>query len=164
LAQVHTHGGAFVETDTAALAVRTWEQVRHEYPGQASLEHQSLPTIVADTGQLEQLFQNLFDNALKYSRPGIPLEVRVSAAPVSGEPGVWEFTFSDNGIGFDMVYADRIFEIFQRLHHSDEYEGTGIGLAICKRIVGRHGGQITVESVPGQGTRFRFTLRERSPA
>jgi PAS domain S-box-containing protein len=164
LARVHTHGGAFVETDTAALAMRTWEQVGHEYPGQSSLEHQSLPTIVADTGQLEQLFQNLFDNALKYSRPGIPLEVRVSAAPVGGEPGVWEFTFSDNGIGFDMVYADRIFEIFQRLHHSDEYEGTGIGLAICKRIVGRHGGQITVESVPGQGTRFRFTLRERSPA
>lgn len=163
LARVHTHAGAFVETDTAALVRRTWRQVRHEYPCQARLEHRNLPVIFADTGQLEQLFQNLFDNALKYSRAGIPLEVQVSAEPVEREPGLWEFTVRDNGIGIDMTYADRIFEIFQRLHQSDEYKGTGIGLAICKRIIERHGGQIRVDSVPGEGASFRFTLLERAP-
>jgi PAS domain S-box-containing protein len=164
LARVHTHAGAFVDTDTAALIMRTWEQVRHEYPCKARLELRSLPIIAADTGQLEQLFQNLFDNALKYSRPGIPLEVQVSAEPAGKEPGLWEFTVQDNGIGLDMMYADRIFEIFQRLHQSDEYEGTGIGLAICKRIIERHGGQIGVDSVPGEGSSFRFTLREGGSA
>jgi PAS domain S-box-containing protein len=164
LARVHTHAGAFVQTDTAALVLRTWDQVRHEYPSEARLEHRNLPLIVADTGQLEQLFQNLFDNALKYSRAGIPLEVQVSAQPIGREPGLWEFTVQDNGIGLDMTYAERIFEIFQRLHQSDEYEGTGIGLAMCKRIVERHGGQIRVDSVLGEGTSFRFTLLERGAA
>jgi PAS domain S-box-containing protein len=162
LARVHTQAGAFVETDTAALVMSTWEQVRREYPCQARLEHRNLPTLGADTRQLEQLFQNLFDNALKYSRPGIPLEVQVLAEPCGIEPGTWEFTVRDNGIGLDMMYADRIFEIFQRLRQSDEYEGTGIGLAICKRIVERHGGQIQVESAPGRGAAFRFTLLERA--
>jgi PAS domain S-box-containing protein len=160
LARVHTHGGEFVETDTAALVLRIWERVLDQYPCQATLEHDGLPTIAADSGQLEQLFQNLFDNALKYSRPGIPASVRVAAKPAGEEAGLWEFTVRDNGIGFDMTYADRIFEIFQRLHHSDEYEGTGIGLAICQRIVGRHGGEISVDSVPGQGTAFQFTLKQ----
>jgi PAS domain S-box-containing protein len=164
LARVHTHAGAFVQTDMAALVMDTWERVRHEYPCQARLVHSSLPTIVADTGQLEQLFQNLFDNALKYSRPGIPVEVLVSAEPVGREPGLWEFTVRDNGIGLDMTYAGRIFEIFQRIHQSDEYEGTGIGLAICQRIIERHGGEIRVDSVPGEGASFRFTLLERGPA
>jgi light-regulated signal transduction histidine kinase (bacteriophytochrome) len=164
LARVHTHAGAFVQTDTAALVLRTWDQVRHEYPSEARLEHRNLPLIVADTGQLEQLFQNLFDNALKYSRAGIPLAVQVSAQPIGREPGLWEFTVQDNGIGLDMTYAERIFEIFQRLHQSDEYEGTGIGLAMCKRIVERHGGQIRVDSVLGEGTSFRFTLLERGAA
>jgi PAS domain S-box-containing protein len=163
-ARVHTHAGALVETDTAALVVRTWQEVRHQYPGDARLEQRNLPIIVADTGQLEQLFQNLFDNALKYSRSGVPAEVEVSAQPASNEPGLWEFTVRDNGLGLDMVSADRIFEIFQRLHQSPEYEGTGIGLAICKRIVERHGGQIRVDSAPGQGASFRFTLLERGPA
>jgi PAS domain S-box-containing protein len=164
LARVRTRSGALVDTDTAALVMRTWQQVRHEYPGDARIEHRNLPTIIADTGQLEQLFQNLFDNALKYSRPGVPLEVQVSAKPASNEPGLWEFTVRDNGLGLDMLFADRIFEIFQRLHQNAEYEGTGIGLAICKRIVERHGGQIRVDSAPGQGTSFRFTLLERGPA
>jgi light-regulated signal transduction histidine kinase (bacteriophytochrome) len=153
-----------VETDTGALVRRTWQQVRHEYPGDARLLHRNLPTIVADTGQLDQLFQNLFDNALKYGRSGAPPEVQVSAQRASNEPGLWEFTVRDNGLGLDMVYADRIFEIFQRLHQNAEHEGTGIGLAICKRIVERHGGQIRVDSAPGQGTSFRFTLPERGPA
>jgi PAS domain S-box-containing protein len=164
LARVRTHAGAFVETDTAALVRRTWEQLRREYPCQAWLGHRRLPTIVADSGQLEQVFHNLFDNALKYGRPGIPLEVRVSARQPGNEPGLWEFTVRDNGIGLDMAFADRIFEIFQRLHQSDEYEGTGIGLAICKRIVERHGGRIWVDSAPGQGAVFRFTLPERAPS
>jgi PAS domain S-box-containing protein len=133
LARVHTHGGAFVEADTGALVPSSWESVRHEYPLEATLTYSQLPIVTADVGQLEQLFQNLFDNALKYSRPDVPLEVRVSAVPAGKEPTVWEFTVQDNGIGLDMVYADRIFEIFQRLHCSDEYVGTGIGLASAGR-------------------------------
>jgi PAS domain S-box-containing protein len=163
LARVHTHGGAFVETDAAALVTRSWESVRQEHPIEATLRCSPLPVVTADAGQLEQLFQNLFDNALKYSRPDVPLKVLVSAVPAGKDPTVWEFAVQDNGIGLDMMYADRVFEIFQRLHHSDEYEGTGIGLAICRKIVERHGGRIRVDSAPGQGATFRFTLFGRAP-
>jgi PAS domain S-box-containing protein len=164
LARVHIHGGAFVETDCAALVRRTWEQIRQEYAVEARLEQKALPTVIADAGQLEQLFQNLLDNSLKYSRPHVPLEVQVSAAPAGHDPTIWEFIVQDNGIGLDMRYADRIFEIFQRLHHGDQYAGTGIGLAICKRIVERHGGRIRVDSAPGQGASFHFTLFGQAPA
>jgi PAS domain S-box-containing protein len=162
LARVHTHGGAFVETDGAGLVQRTWEQVRRRYPAVARLEHGELPIVVGDPGELEQLFQNLFDNALKYRRSDVQLEVQLSAQ-ATVDPTVWKFTVRDNGIGLDMAYADRVFEIFQRLHQGDEYEGTGVGLAICKRIVERHGGRLKVESVPGQGAAFTFTLLGRAP-
>jgi light-regulated signal transduction histidine kinase (bacteriophytochrome) len=110
---------------------------------------------VADEMQLIQLFQNLVGNGIKYQRPGVP-RVHVSAAKNGGEK--WIFTVQDNGLGIDSQYFERIFGMFQRLHKREEFAGTGIGLAICKKIVERHGGSISVESQPGHGSTFRFTL------
>lgn len=108
---------------------------------------------------MHQLFQNLIGNALKYAGDQPPV-VDVNAARNPANPGYWQFTVSDNGIGFDPKFADRVFVIFQRLHARNEYSGTGIGLAVCKRVVVRHGGRIWAESQPGVGSTFRFTLRE----
>lgn len=113
------------------------------------------PFVQADASQLVQLFQNLISNAIKFVRPGAQPEIHISARP---EGKFWLVTVQDNGIGFSMEYRDRIFQIFQRLHGRDKYPGTGIGLAICKKIVERHGGQIWAESEPETGTRFMFTL------
>ena len=121
----------------------------------AVVVHDPLPTVLADEVQLIQLFQNLVGNAIKYQKPGVP-RVHVSAS--GNGRGRWIFSVKDNGLGIDPKYFDRIFGMFQRLHKRDEFAGTGIGLAICKKIVERHGGQISVESQPGQGSTFRFAL------
>ena len=113
-----------------------------------------LPTIRADYSQFLQLFQNLIGNALKF-RDNRPPEVRIDAQRVER---AWLFSIKDNGIGIDPQYTDRIFLIFQRLHTVDQYPGTGIGLAICKKIVERHGGRIWVESQPGEGANFKFLI------
>ncbi len=120
----------------------------------ATVTHDPLPAVNADPTQLMQLFQNLIGNALKFHGEQPP-SIHVSARP-AGE--MWEFSVTDNGIGMDMRYSERIFMVFQRLHARHEYPGTGIGLAICRKIVGRHGGRIWVESQPGKGSAFRFTL------
>lgn len=120
----------------------------------AIITYEALPTVLVDETQLLQLFQNLIANALKF-RTEQPPQVHISAEPQGQE---WQFSVRDNGIGLEPRYAERIFIIFQRLHSRREYPGTGIGLAICKRIVDRHGGRIWVESQPGQGTTFYFTL------
>jgi PAS domain S-box-containing protein len=121
----------------------------------ALVTHDLLPAVQADGMQLIQLFQNLVGNAIKYQRPGVP-RVHVSAAK-NGE-NRWIFSVRDNGLGIDSQYFEKIFGVFQRLHKRDEFAGTGIGLAICKKIVERHGGNISVESQPGQGSTFRFDL------
>ncbi|SEC34519.1 PAS domain-containing sensor histidine kinase [Terriglobus roseus] len=121
----------------------------------AEVTHDPLPEILADELQLVQLFQNLVGNGIKYQAPGTP-HIHVSARE-SGDKS-WEFTVADNGLGIAPQYFDRIFGMFQRLHKRDEFAGTGIGLAICKKIVERHDGTITVESQLGVGSTFRFTL------
>jgi PAS domain S-box-containing protein len=121
----------------------------------ALVTHEPLPTVLADAGQLVQLFQNLLGNAIKYQGPGIP-RVHVSCLK-EGETS-WQFSVADNGLGIDPRHFERIFGMFQRLHGREEFAGTGIGLAICKKIVERHGGRLSVESALGKGSTFRFTL------
>ena len=114
-----------------------------------------MPTVLADGTQIGQLFQNLIGNALKFRGPQPP-RVEITVEPAEGN--FWRFSFRDNGIGIEPQYFERIFVIFQRLHGKENYPGTGIGLAICKKIVERHGGHLRVESEPGQGANFLFTL------
>jgi len=121
----------------------------------ALVNHDPLPTLMADEGQLVQLFQNLISNAIKFRNQEPPC-IRVSAQKKGNE---WVFSVKDNGIGIDPQHAERIFEIFKRLHTKEEYPGTGMGLAISKKIVERHGGHIWVHSQPGEGSTFYFTIR-----
>jgi signal transduction histidine kinase len=120
----------------------------------ATIVHDLLPGVQADPTQLVQLFQNLIGNAIKFRGSGPP-RIRITVRRVNG---AWQFSVSDNGIGIEAQYFERVFEMFERLHGDDEYPGTGIGLAICKKIVERHGGRIWVESEPGKGSTFHFTL------
>ena len=113
-----------------------------------------LPTVSVDRSQMVQVFQNLIANAIKFRGKNHP-EIRIGATRQGDE---WVFSVSDNGIGIDPAYWDKIFEIFKRLHTREEYPGTGIGLAICRRIVERHGGRIWVESEEGKGSTFFFSL------
>jgi PAS domain S-box-containing protein len=123
----------------------------------AVVTHDPLPFVIADEVQLVQLFQNLVGNAIKYQSPGTP-RVHVSAAKNGGQK--WIFSVRDNGLGIDAQYFEKIFGMFQRLHKREEFAGTGIGLAICKKIAERHGGSISVESQPGHGSTFSFALAE----
>jgi PAS domain S-box-containing protein len=123
----------------------------------ALVTHDPLPTVSADETQLIQLFQNLVGNAIKYQGPGVP-KVHIAAARSSEKK--WTFSVQDNGLGIDPQYFEKIFGVFQRLHKREEFAGTGIGLAICKKIVEQHGGNISVESQPGHGSTFRFALAE----
>lgn len=120
-----------------------------------TIEREPLPIIDADPSQMRQLFQNLIANALKFHRPDHAPVVKVGAKVGSGR---CILSIADNGIGFDEKYLDRIFTIFQRLHGRQEYEGTGVGLAVCRRIAERHGGSVTALSKPDEGARFLVTL------
>jgi two-component system, LuxR family, sensor kinase FixL len=133
------------------------------------VEAGDLPVVFGDRGQLAQLFQNLIGNGLKFQKPGESPVVKVWSEAVTPSNGSgsddsgagWRITVEDNGIGFDEKYSERIFQIFQRLHGRNEYEGTGIGLAICRKIVERHGGVVAAHSSPGAGAKFVITLPER---
>jgi PAS domain S-box-containing protein len=145
-----------VSLDEIAQAVVSDLEGRIQQTG-GRVELQQLPSLEADPMQIRQLLTNLIANALKFRRPGEPPVVRVGAEQNESESTVM-LTVSDNGIGFEQIYLDRIFEVFQRLHGRQEYEGTGMGLAICRKIVVRHGGTITAESEPGKGSTFIVTL------
>jgi PAS domain S-box-containing protein len=132
----------------------------------------NMPAVEADPTQMRQLFQNLIVNAVKFHRPGVPPVVEVAGELVNHAPAdpdtdepvpVCRLSVRDNGIGFDEKYRDRIFDVFQRLHGRDEYEGTGVGLAICRKIAERHGGAITAHGRPGEGATFVVTLPVRQP-
>ncbi len=129
----------------------------------AQVTHDPLPAVMADEMQLTQLFQNLVGNAIKYQKSGVP-RVHVSVSSVMNGSKKWAFAVKDNGIGIDPQYFERIFGMFQRLHKREEFAGTGIGLAICKKIVERHGGSISVESELGHGSTFRFALSKSERA
>jgi light-regulated signal transduction histidine kinase (bacteriophytochrome) len=115
----------------------------------------ALPTVQADPGQLRRVFQNLISNGLKFVPPGREPHVHVSAARNGTE---WYFAIKDNGVGVPGHHQERIFKMFQRLHSQDDFPGTGIGLAVCQRVIERHGGQIGVEETEGIGSTFFFTL------
>jgi len=145
----------FERTDLAAALhmALTGLRVSIEEAG-ATITSDPLPVLQVDATQISQLFQNLIGNAIKF-RSGRPPEIHVGAKK---EPGRWLLSVRDNGIGFEPQYSERIFLIFQRLHTRRQYPGTGVGLAVCKRIVERHGGTIWADSKPGQGSIFFFTL------
>jgi PAS domain S-box-containing protein len=124
---------------------------------QAEITHDPLPTVPGDATRLKHVLQNLLGNALKFRHPAAPPRVHIAARRAEGG---WEFAVRDHGIGLDPAQAERIFQVFQRLHTPREYPGTGIGLAICKRIIEQYGGRIWVESQPGQGATFFFTVGE----
>jgi len=155
LSRVGRRGKPFARTecrDVLASALKNLEVVIGE--NDATITYDELPAIMADEGQIVQLFQNLIANAIRYRGEAAP-EVQVSAERRNGG---WEFSVRDNGIGIDPEHYERIFEMFQRLHGRGAYPGTGMGLAVCKQIVERHGGNIGVESEPGKGSTFRFAI------
>ncbi len=164
LERVDTH--ALVEEVRAALTKSIREADAHiELLGE-------LPVIQAEPAQISRLFQNLIANAIKFRRDEPPA-IRISAEPEfqveSGAgagpgPRAWRFSIQDNGIGIDPEYAERVFQVFKRLHSHDEYPGTGIGLSICKKIAERHGGRIWLESRPGVGTTVHFTITRQPDA
>ena len=155
--RVGTKGHPFepVPLDEVVADVVSDLETRIEQSG-GRVEVGPLPVIEADKLQMRQLFQNLIGNALKFRKPDQPPVVRVVCRP--GTNGCAEITVADNGIGFEEQYRERIFQLFQRLHGRDEYEGTGIGLSVCQKIAERHGGQLTAQSVPGEGSAFIVTL------
>lgn len=124
----------------------------------ALITHDPMPTLLADSTQMVQLLQNLIGNAIKFRDANRAPVIHIGIKQQGKER---LFSVRDNGIGFDLKYRDRIFLIFQRLHNKTKYQGTGIGLSICKKIVERHGGKIWVESEAGQSTTFYFTLQDR---
>jgi len=154
--RVGTRGSELVVTSSENALAQALMNLRGAIAeGHAVVTHDPLPSVSADERQLIQLFQNLVGNAIKYQGPGTP-RVHISAALDADQR--WVFSVRDNGLGIDPRYFERIFGMFQRLHGRDKFTGTGIGLAICRKIVERHGGTIWVESRPGGGATFRFSL------
>lgn len=154
--RIERHGDPLEPVDAESVVDRVLENLQFRTEEvDAEIAVGSLPTVVGDERLLEQLFQNLVSNALKYRGEGPP-HIEIDAAR-HGD-GKWLFRVADDGIGIEPEYTDRIFEVFKRLHTHREYPGTGIGLTLCKRIADRHDGEIWVESTPGEGSTFYVTL------
>ena len=160
--RVGTRGKPFRPTDCQNLLKQVLDDLKTTIDeSDAVVTHDELPRIKADASQLEQVFQNLISNAIKYRHRDRTPRIDVSVDEGEDE---WLFAVCDNGIGFQQEFSDRIFRIFQRLHGGSEYGGTGVGLAICKRVVERHGGKIWGESSPGKGSTFYFTIPKEPQA
>jgi light-regulated signal transduction histidine kinase (bacteriophytochrome) len=170
LSRVTTQAQPFVPTDLNQVVQEVLSdlEVRLRQAG-GGVEVGELPILDADPGQMRRLCQNLIGNALKFHQDGEPPAIRIyssrlqSAATGMDSPDRWQIFIEDNGIGFDEKYLDRIFNPFQRLHGRGEFEGTGMGLAICRKIVERHGGTLGARSTPGEGTTFIATLPANQP-
>jgi signal transduction histidine kinase len=153
--RVTTKGKPFLKLDLASVLGQAIANLQKKIQETgAMIVNDDLPFAYGDEVQLVRVFQNLLDNALKFTGTDPP---RINVTAKTTDDNIL-ISISDNGIGIDKVYAERVFTIFQRLHNKIEYPGTGIGLAICKRIIERHGGKIWFESEPGKGTTFCFTL------
>jgi chemotaxis family two-component system sensor kinase Cph1 len=160
--RVSTLGKPFEPTDCQAVLEGALDSLRIAMVETgAMITADRLPVVKSDRSQLDQVFLNLVGNALKYhssATPRVHIGVKPIVAEHTGEPAQWLFSVCDNGIGIEAQYYEKIFVIFQRLHGRTEYAGTGLGLAICRRIIERHHGRIWVESEPGHGSTFYFTL------
>ncbi len=156
-ARVSTQGQPFESVDVNAVLAEVLGDLEHRIQAEdGEVTVGDLPMIQGDRLQIRQLLQNLIGNALKFHTPGKPPYIEINVSPVNSE--LVAISIADNGIGIDEKYTDRIFKPFQRLHGRDEYEGTGMGLAICQRIITRHGGKLAVTSIPGGGSTFTITL------
>ncbi|HWL53245.1 MAG TPA: ATP-binding protein [Chthoniobacteraceae bacterium] len=159
--RVSTRGRPFVPVDTAEVVRKVLASLRWRIAEkEAVVTVGALPEVTGDEVQLTQIFQNLISNALKFGKRGEPVQIHVEGV---NEGGRVRFTVRDNGIGIDPEAAKRVFIMFERLNPHDAYEGSGIGLPICKRIVERHGGSIWVESHEGEGSAFHFTIATGNP-
>ena len=144
------------DVDTKALVDEVWRELAPQREGrEIAFSVRDLPRVSSDRAMLKQVFVNLLGNAQKFTRARRDARIEVEGSLEAGLP---VFVVRDNGVGFDMRYADRLFGVFQRLHSAQEYEGTGVGLALVQRIVLRHGGRVGAESTPGEGATFRFSL------
>ena len=162
LSQITAKGKPFKKVDLSEIfreVIEDLETRLTETQGKITLG--DLPILDADPSQMRQLLQNLIENALKYHKPDIPPVIHLDCQP--SQNGCWEISVQDNGIGLDEKFSERIFVPLERLHGRSAYEGTGIGLAICKKIVSRHGGRITVKSQLGEGSTFTITLPKSQP-
>jgi len=148
------------KVDMAALARSVFAQLQTTYPERKIAFHlQTLPEASGDPALLRQVWSNLLDNAIKYTRDRPDTRIEVTGTENSGE---LVYSVQDNGAGFDMRYVDKLFGVFQRLHNADQFEGTGVGLALVQRLIQRHGGRVWAEGTPGQGAAFHFTLPRAS--
>lgn len=154
-ARVTTRGGEFQQIDLQTVLDDVLRDLQFAIKdNKATITIDNLPTISADKTQMRQLLQNLIGNAIKYHGEADPI-IKIGATE---DVNSWRISVSDNGIGIDPKYFDQIFVVFKRLHHRGEYEGNGIGLSVCKRIVERHGGKLHVESAVGKGSTFIFSI------
>ncbi|MBL9168698.1 MAG: HAMP domain-containing protein [Verrucomicrobiales bacterium] len=163
--RVGTHGQALVAVDLNTVVARARENLALRIEeNKASIQTERLPRVLGDPLQLTLVFQNLLSNGIKFHGNRAP-QIEINCVPALEHPDqFWMVIVKDHGIGIEPKYFDRLFQLFQRLHTREEYPGTGIGLAICKRVVERHGGKIWIESTPGEGTTFFFTLRRCAAA